>query len=86
MTKLADVEADGFITCYPAHATTQPGLASTDLADARAVLADMIHHADAAVIAAARTVARNSAEHDERVAALQLLEILQRPAGSGGGQ
>lgn len=86
MTHPTDIEADGFITCHPAHATTQPGAASTDLADARAVLADMIHHADADVIAAARTVMRDSAEHDERAAALQLLEILQRPTGCGGGQ
>ena len=72
------------MTGYPAHATTPPGAASTELADARAVLADMIHHADTAVIAAARTVAHRSPEPEERRSARRLLEIMLQPSASGG--
>lgn len=85
MTKLSDIEADGFITCYPAHATTQPGSARMALADARAVRADLIHHTDADVVEAALVIAKESPEPSERTSARELLKIM-RPSNGEAGQ
>ena len=78
----ADIEADGFTTCHPPLTGQAP--AGTALDHARAVLADLAHHADTDVIAAARTVAHRSPDPDDRRSARQLLEIMLQPAGSGG--
>lgn len=80
----SDIEADGFITCYPAHATTQPGSARMTLADARAVRADLIHHTDTDVIEAARVIIGESEDRFERKAARKLLHLMLRTTEHGG--
>ncbi|MEQ8292514.1 MAG: hypothetical protein RIA08_09930 [Roseovarius sp.] len=77
MTGPADIEADGFITCHPAQATTLPGPARMTLAEARAVRADLTSHDDRMLIESCRVIADETVSDDERESATALLAILE---------